>query len=379
MVYYLSDKCELKLLEFPAVYNILSDELYELDEQAFDLLKNCISEKGCHIENKDFLEYCLLEEIIVSNPTNVRRAEIAKSPIPSLRYLELQITDKCNLRCKHCYLGKPKNIELSIEEIKNILEEFEKMQGLKVLITGGEPLLHSNFTFFNRILPEYRFRKVLLTNGLLLTDLILKELNVQEIQFSVDGMKKGHEAIRGKGTFDKILAKIEKAIHLGFDVSIATIIHKENLDEFDEMEMLFKSIGIKDWTVDAPSLAGNLTQNEDILVSPEIAGKYLKYGFGGGLHGGDDGFACGSHLFSVLADGSLCKCAFYADNVVGKTKEGLRKNWQKIKPIQLNELECYALSCLYIDTCRGGCRFRAGNSNKKDLYKCYSYDHCLPK
>lgn len=374
MRYYLSDKCELKFLEFPTVYNISSDEIYELDEQAFDLLKNCASKKGCDIENKDFLKYCLSEGILVPYPSDVKRAEIIKSPIPSLRYLELQITDKCNLKCKHCYIGKPKNIELPIEEIKNVLEEFEKMQGLRVLITGGEPLLHSDFALLNQILPNYRLRKILLTNGLLLNNSILKDLNVQEIQFSVDGMKKGHEAIRGKGTFKKVMSIIDEALTLGFDVSIATMIHKENLDEFDDMEKLFKSLKIKDWTVDAPSFAGNLTQNESIFVPPEIAGKYLNYGFGEGLHAGDAGFACGLHLFSVLADGSLCKCSFYSNKKIGRIEEGLRKNWEKVKPIRLDELECFSLSCRYIEICRGGCRFRAGDLNKKDLYKCYCYD-----
>lgn len=374
MRYYLSDKCELKFLEFPSVYNISSDEIYELDEQAFDLLKNCASKSGCEVESKDFLEYCLSEGILVSYPSNVKRAEIIKSPIPSLRYLELQITDKCNLRCKHCYIGKPKNVELPIEEIKNVLEEFEKMQGLRVLITGGEPLLHSDFALLNQILPNYRLRKVLLTNGLLLNSSILKDLNVQEIQFSVDGMKKGHEVIRGKGTFKKVLSIIDEALLFGFDVSIATMIHKENLDEFDDMEKLFKSLGIKDWIVDAPSFAGNLTQNKSIFVPPEIAGKYLNYGFGEGLHSGDKGFACGLHLFSVLADGSLCKCAFYSNNKIGRIEEGLKKNWEKVKPVRLDELECSSLSCRYIEICRGGCRFRAGDLNKKDLYKCYCYD-----
>lgn len=373
MVYYLSDRCELKFLEFLAVYNILSDELYEIDEKAFNLLKDCASKKGCEVEDKAFLEYCLSEGILVSHRSDVRRAEIIKSPIPSLRYLELQITDKCNLKCKHCYIGKPKNVELPIENIKNLLEEFEQMQGLRVLITGGEPLLHSNFALLNQILPHYRLRKILLTNGLLLEDTILRDLNVQEIQFSVDGMRKGHEAIRGEGTFDKVLSKIDKALNLGFDVSIATMIHKENLDEFDEMEKLFKSLGVKDWIVDAPSFTGNLIKNEYIYVPPVVAGKYLNYGFGEGFHGGDEGFACGLHLFSVLADGSLCKCAFYSNNKIGKIEEGLKKNWEKVRPLRLEELECYSSSCRYMDICRGGCRFRAGDFNKKDLYKCYSY------
>jgi radical SAM protein with 4Fe4S-binding SPASM domain len=372
MKYYLSDKCELKLLEFPSVYNIHSDELYKLDESAFDLLKKCAM-NGCDVNDKEFLNYCLSEGILVTKMVNIRRSNILQSPIPSLRYLELQITDKCNLRCKHCYVGKPKNHELSIDNIKSLLEEFQDMQGLRILITGGEPIMHSDFMKLNKILPQFRFRKILFTNGLLLNRDVLKELNVHEIQISVDGMQKGHEAIRGKGTFKKVISKVEEAMLVGFDVSISTMIHKENLDEFDEMERLFKSMGIKDWTVDVPSIVGNLQQNKDLSVSPDIAGRYLNYGFGEGLHGGDEGFACGLHLLSVLADGSLCKCAFYSNNKIGDISEGIRKNWEKIRPIRLDELECFSLSCKVIDVCRGGCRFRAKGEHKRDICKCYSY------
>lgn len=372
MKYYLSDKCELKLLEFPSLYNIHSDELYQLDESAFDLLKKCAM-TGCDVNDKEFLNYCLSEGILVNKMVNIRRSNILQSPIPSLRYLELQITDKCNLKCKHCYIGKPKNHELSIDNIKGLLEEFEDMQGLRLLITGGEPLMHNDFMKLNKILPQFRFRKILFTNGLLLNRDVLKKLNVHEIQISVDGMQKGHEAIRGKGTFKKVISKVEEAMLVGFDVSISTMIHKENLDEFDEMEGLFKSMGIKDWTVDMPSIVGNLEQNMDLSVSPDIAGKYLNYGFGEGLHGGDEGFACGLHLLSVLADGSICKCAFYSNNKIGDIFEGLRKNWEKIRPIRLDELECFSLSCKVIDVCRGGCRFRAKDKYKRDICKCYSY------
>ena len=99
-----------------------------------------------------------------------RRPPIKKSPVPSLRYLELQITDRCNLRCRHCYIDtnsisklslrggrrdrrsnlkkiatpfwlamtdkditseKVKASELSVTQIKNILTEFRRDAGLK--------------------------------------------------------------------------------------------------------------------------------------------------------------------------------------------------------------------------------------------------------
>lgn len=385
MRYFLSRRSVLKWLEAPSLYDIGEDELYELDDEAFTFLKGCATEAGCAAENADpsFLEFCLSQGILTAEPVKARRSTLLQSPLPSLRYLELQITDDCNLRCRHCYVGKPGKSELTVEELKGVLQEFEEMQGLRLLITGGEPLTHRCFKEFNLLLPDYAFRKILFTNGLLLTTDLLSELNTDEIQFSVDGMEHGHEALRGKGTYRKVMERLRVATDAGVDVSVATMIHRENLGEFEEMQSLFGEMGIKDWTVDAPCLSGNFRDNLLLQVPPDVAGQYLKYGFGGGLHGGGEGFACGLHLVSVLATGKIAKCGFYAHASVGTLKEGLRRSWEKIRPVRLEELECSSVSCRFIDLCRGGCRHRASTTSGypspvdgalgRDLYKCHEY------
>jgi len=267
-----------------------------------------------------------------------------------------------------------------------VLAEFENMQGLRLLITGGEPLMHSHFAEFNALLPEYAYRKILFTNGLLLNQNLLSELHVDEIQFSIDGMEHGHDALRGKGTFKKVIRSVEMALGSGMPASVATMVHRENRSEFDEMERLFRGLGIGDWIVDVPCLQGSLKDNDVLQVSTEVGGKLLDYGFGGGLHGGGEGFGCGLHLAAVLAGGEICKCTFYSGTPVGTIGKGLGDAWTRIKPVTLKSLECTRLSCGVIDECRGGCRFRAsvisGNHKEginavagieRDLYKCFHY------
>ena len=77
---------------------------------------------------------------------------------------------------------------------------------------------------------------------------------------------------------------------------------------------------------------------------------------------------------AVAADGKTAKCSFYADSPVGSIEEGLRANWQRIKPVRLESLNC---DCHFLSECRGGCRYRAllsGNELGKDFYRCHSYD-----
>lgn len=381
----------LKLIETYAVYDRKRDELYELDEEAFRFLEKCSAPEGGGASlpaHGDFIEYCLAEGILSTQAVSAQRPPLVPAGFPSLRYLELQITDRCNLRCRHCYLGETEGRELPVSEIRAVLDEFEEMQGLRLLITGGEPLLHRDFDAINGLLPAYAFRKILFTNGLLLHDGVLHTLNVDEVQFSIDGMEKGHDALRGAGSYRALLRRVESALQSGRDVSVATMVHRENLGEFEEMSVLFRGMGIKDWTVDVPSPSGSLVRNPLLLVPPERAGHYLNYGFGGGMHGGGEGFACGLHLAAILANGVIAKCAFYAHNPSGTLRGGLRSGWAGIRPLPLAELECSVIGCRFIETCRGGCRFRAAvtgqeegggrkygkKKEKVDRYKCCGYD-----
>jgi len=372
MKYYLTKVSILKWLEKPCVYHIENDELYELDKSSFAFLKNC-SQSGCNSTNREFIDYCLREGILTEEKSYGKRPPLKKSPSPSLRYLELQITNRCNLTCRHCYIGEKRHEELSVHQVRTVLKEFEEMQGLRVLISGGEPLFHRRFNKINEILPEFSIRKVLFTNGVLLNRERLKNLNAEEIQISIDGLEMAHDSLRGEGTFKMAIGAVRRSLDSGFQVSIATMVHPGNLKDFDAMERLFRNMGIKEWSVDVPCIEGRLKDNKEFQISPEVGGRYLRYGYGGGFHTSASGYACGLHLMAVMADGRVARCTFYSESAVGRIGEGLRKCWGRIKPIRLEELEC---DCPYLESCRGGCRYRAmlfDNPLGKDPYRCALY------
>jgi radical SAM protein with 4Fe4S-binding SPASM domain len=373
MSYYLARRAVLKWLETPSIYQVAKDELYELDDESFRFLKSCASDHGCSSKDGGFTDYCVDEGLLTSEKTILERPPVIQSPAPSLRYLELQITDACNLRCRHCYIDSTGSRELSLEQIRDLLQEFVELQGLRVLITGGEPLVHSRFPEINEMLPDFFLRKVLFTNGILLTKDLLKTLKVDEIQVSIDGLEKGHDAIRGSGTYMRSMNAVRLALDAGFTVSISTMVHRANLGDFDEMERQFRGMGIKDWTVDVPCMAGRFKDNAHLQVGPEEGGRYLGYGYGGGLHTAVQGYGCGYHLMSVMADGNIAKCTFYHDQPVGAARDGLREAWKKVPPVTLRKLSC---RCDYVEVCRGGCRYRAELLNGrggKDPYRCTLY------
>lgn len=375
----ISPDCFLKFLEEPCIYNIETDELYETNTEAFDFLKLCDGSRRVRNLNfeRKFVDWCLEEGILVTRKQSLKRQFILeKAPVPSLRYLELQITARCNLQCRHCYLGTAGVQNLAFEQIMAILQEFEQMQGLRLLISGGEPLLHPDFWSLNSNLARFGFRSVLLSNGSLIDSTTARRLNVHEVQISLDGIGGSHDYLRGSGSFDKAMQAIQELRLSGKDISVATMVHSRNLDDFPKLKTLIEDLGIREWNVDVPCAIGSLLEHEEVQVPYAEAAPFLKYSFGGGLYSSSPGFACGAHLCTVTPEGKMANCGFFSNTPVGHIEEGLRQCWERINHIRLDELQC---QCRYKEECRGGCRFRA--SIEKDIYapdpiQCYLRGVC---
>ncbi len=370
----LHPKAALKKLEQPFIYQISNDELYEIDEKAVGFFLRCdgtIRGEDLTSEN-DFVEYCieegLLEALSVPHPVDV---SISVNTDPSLRYLELHLTNRCNLRCAHCYLGYPGSREIILSDAVIITQEFASMGGLRLLISGGEPLLYKDLKKYIALTNDIKARRVLFTNGTLIDSDKLSWLHVDEIQFSLDGWGKGHDALRGPGTFEKTISGIHSASRAGIAVSVSTMIHRKNLDEFDLMKNFIRDIGAVEWGVDVMAGGGNLEKHGELVVSYKEAVPFLDYAFGGGYHGSSEGYACGRHLMTVMPDGQAVKCGFYRNKPLGDARKGLRECWMKVEHIPLSQLECNG--CSSLNECRGGCRFRAPGPLAPDPVMCCYY------
>lgn len=352
----------LRKLEQPYVYNIPGDQLYELDDEAFGFLKKCDGSKPLSKllpkGGKESLEY-MLNEGIIRLKDGVREIKVAKSPSPSLRYLLLNITNKCNLACRHCYYSKgEKHIKLNLFE--KAVSQFEEMGGLKLMLSGGEPLLHPEFWNLMEILPSCELRVVVLSNGTLIDKKAAGRLAsyVDEVQVSIDGIS-SHDMLRGKGSYRKAMRGISNLKSFGIPVSIATMVHRYNAQEFEEMQKLFSDREVISWSVDVPCATGTLLENMEFLLDARDAALFLKYGFGAGGHESSGDYTCGSHLCAVSPEGKVSKCGFFESEPVGNVND-LSAAWKKLCENYLwtlDKLECSG--CRLVRECRGGCRFRA--------------------
>jgi radical SAM protein with 4Fe4S-binding SPASM domain len=364
----------LKGLEQSYLYHIVNDELYELNDEGRDFLLRCDGSKpgGELTDDEAFVRFCLreglLERLLCPEPVANR---VAVAPLPSLRYLELQLSHRCNLACRHCYLGPPRSEDIPLEDALAIARQFEEMGGLRLMISGGEPLLYPHLREFIERSGELKLRRILLTNGTLITGENAPWLGVEEIQFSLDGWQRGHDLLRGEGAFEKVMRGIGAACAEGIPVSIATMIHRGNLDEFEKLREFAKEINAVQWGVDILCMAGSLAGNRELAVPYGEAAPFMEFAYGGGYHGSTEGFACGHHLMTVTPAGKAIKCGFYEDKPLGDARQGLRSCWLNLEHLPVAALEC--AGCPVAGDCAGGCRFRADHPLGPDRAMCAFY------
>ncbi|UCD58682.1 MAG: radical SAM protein, partial [Candidatus Hydrogenedentota bacterium] len=241
----LSPHCSLRLLEKPCVYDRAHDELYELDKEAGNFVRTLpVPINGREVEHADpeFLRYCLEEGIFSRVSERLPRKRVIQGPIPSLRYLLLHITTRCNLKCTHCFLGDVEPLDLPLEQVAYVMKEFDELQGLRLLVSGGEPFLHPQFWEINELFERFSFRTVILSNGTSLANPgFVERLRAQEVQVSLDGVGPSHEALRGAGAFSKTLRGLENLAESDIDVSVATMVHAGNVGDFDELESIVRN------------------------------------------------------------------------------------------------------------------------------------------
>jgi len=370
----LGEHVALRRLEAPHLYDRLADELYEVNEEAFDWLAQADGTRqgwGAQAD-AEFFAFLLEESLLACSPTPApRKLSWRPSPLPSLRYLELMLTERCNLRCAHCYLGDAGTTDLPLASALAALRELEEMQGLRALLSGGEALLWPHWWDLNDRLGDFELRMILLSNGVLLTPEVVSRLRVQEIQVSLDGLEQGHEMLRGRGTWDRTVRNLKAVQDAGLALSVATMIHAGNLEELEDLGELLQQWGVREWNLDVPCYSGRLLLHPELYADPAAAVSFLGLGYGGSDHGAEGGYACGVHHAAVLPTGQVAKCGLYAHRPLGRLAEGLETCWRRLKHLRLEELECNG--CDYLTECRGGCRFRAGEGLAPDPVMCLRY------
>lgn len=173
--------------------------------------------------------------------------------------LRIEVTRKCPLECLHCSAcsNSGNDLQLKTEQIIAAVTDFRSMGGDRVIITGGEPLVHPELMSVLESLNDIGIRPILFTSGITgkseycrsLDEVEIKRLRplLSSIVFSLYGKSASvHEYITQRQySFAMTLHAIQKAIRLGIPTDIHFVPMKVNYQDLAGIANIARSIGIE--------------------------------------------------------------------------------------------------------------------------------------
>lgn len=267
-----------------------------------------------------------------------------ETTVHPLRYLFLEITQRCNLSCLHCGSDCTRDQqldELSTAEWLRVLDHVADRfpsGSLALVLTGGEPFCRPELDEFLRRIRQHGLPWGLVTNGWALTAANVarvRDHGLMSMTISLDGLAASHDWLRGAaGAFERALAGIRHVVQASpplFDV--VTCVNPRNLGELDRVLALLRAEGVPAWRLFTIFPRGRARGNPELLLGDdqlrallawiaarrrELAGQdfrldlscegYLPAALDRQVR--DEPYFCraGISIGSVLCDGTICAC-----------------------------------------------------------------------
>jgi len=178
----------------------------------------------------------------------------------------LELTFRCNLKCVHCYVVEnPTKKELTFPEITDILDQIHQEGCLWLCLTGGEPLMRSDFLKIYDYAKRKGFLITLFTNGTLITAEIadhLREYPPLMIDITLNGIfADTYEKItRVPGSFQLCLEGIDLILERDLPLTLKSNGMTLNRDEILKIKEHVERLGKAKYRFDSlliPQLDGS--------------------------------------------------------------------------------------------------------------------------
>ena len=282
---------------------------------------------------------------------------------------DLEITARCNLDCRHCYINLPagdslaREQELTLEEINRIADQAVEMGAMWCLITGGEPLLRPDFSDIYLALKRKGLLVTLFTNATLVRPehaRLFRRYPPRDLEVTVYGAtRETYEKVtRRAGSFAAFQHGLGLLLETGIPVRLKAMALRSNVHEMAEIARFCRA-HTKDYFRFDPWLhlrydgdprrnaeikAERLSPDEIVQLEQNDPERFQA------LHKGCDAFimpdrlhadcghlfycATGNTSFCVSSDGKFRLCSsLWAPGTVYDLRAGrLREAWEELVP-----------------------------------------------
>jgi SynChlorMet cassette radical SAM/SPASM protein ScmE len=325
------------------------------------------------------------------------------------RSADIEITSRCNLRCRYCYYFDNPAVEykdLSADEWLQFFDELGQCAVMNVTLQGGEPFIRKDLPQLIEGICRNRMRFSILSNGTLIDDAVAAFLadtgRCDSVQVSVDGSgPQIHDACRGEGSFTAAIQGIRTLQRHDVPIAVRVTIHRHNVHDLEAIaRLLVEDLGLGGFSTNSAGYLGSCRQNaEEVMLTtqerqeametllnlserydgrisaqagPLAEGEMWQRMEGARVEGAspfpDGGYltGCGCHnnTINVRADGVITPCSMLPHMELGHiNNDSLMEIWhshpalhqlRRRHTIPLTAFE-FCKGCPYIPYCTGNC------------------------
>ncbi len=325
------------------------------------------------------------------------------------RTLDIEITARCNLRCRYCYFFHNPAVDyrdLPADDWLSFFDELGSLGVMNVTLAGGEPFMRGDLVLLLEGIVRNRMRFSILSNGTLVDNDIAAFIGrtgrCDSVQVSVDGScSRVHDSCRGEGSFEGAIRGIRALQRHKVPVGVRTTVHRHNvLDLEHAAHLLLEELGLAGFGTNAAAYFGTCRLNADDIIL-DIQGRQaamasllrLSERYPGritaaagplaearmwrrmeearvsgapALPRGGYLTACGctESKLAVRADGAIVPCSMLAHEAVGLiNRDSLADVWQHSPALNLLRRRttiplsdfAFCEGCAYIPYCTGNC------------------------
>lgn len=187
----------------------------------------------------------------------------------------VELTGHCDLRCRHCLREDlSTKIEFDVDLFRRIADQAVPLGRPHFAFTGGEVTLHRRFFDFAAIVAERDLSFHFVTNGnsypAIRRALEPYHETLTGISFSLDGATAAvHDAVRGRGSFRRVLMAIALAVRDGWPVTVQMVVHAGNRHELPGVVAACEELGAAMLVVAHAQAAKRASTNNLILAPHE--------------------------------------------------------------------------------------------------------------
>ena len=223
---------------------------------------------------REFFKELIQNGIIIQNSKENNYSGILENEISDefansnrLYSATIELTYRCNEKCRHCYVYDEGGEEMSTNQIMKILDDLCDMEVATLLFTGGEVFARKDIFEILEYAYKKHFAMDIFTNGTLLDEskiIKLKKLWPKSIQFSIyTHILQKHDAVTQiKDSYEKTINAIKTCIAVGIPVKIKMPVFKETADDISGVIELAKSLGA------SVSVSNDITPKKNGDTSP---------------------------------------------------------------------------------------------------------------